>query len=186
MYRALLLLFSTVGVWTGGTYVDPDRSFELKVPAGYRVRTGTGAEKASDSYIPVCHPESSVCFEYPAGRYRGTTFGSASVEVFVSPAITKEDCVDPAEEVDRSGPMRQIDHIEFTHTRGGGAAMSHDVEFDRYWGFHNGTCFELAAAVTYTNLAVYDPGAIKEFTQRDKAKVADELKAILGSFRALR
>ncbi|HLH05476.1 MAG TPA: hypothetical protein VKX25_22095 [Bryobacteraceae bacterium] len=63
--------------------------------------------------------------------------------------------------------------------------MSHAIERDEYRGFDKGSCFELATAVTYTNVGVYPPGAIKPFTQRDKVAVIHELNAIVDSFRAV-
>jgi hypothetical protein len=66
-----------------------------------------------------------------------------------------------------------------------GAVMSHDIEFNRYWRFVRGKCFELATAVTYTNFAVYSPGQIKEFTKRDQARVISELNKIVASFKVL-
>lgn len=192
MGRLLFLLFTIAAIWPGGEYVDPTGSFSLTVPAGYRVRTGP--EKGSDSYIPVCHAESSVCFEYPAQRFPGTTFESASVEVTVLTGKTDKACMDAAmyaipEQNDSANgrgvrrPPRVIDGVKFRHIVSGGAAMSHDVDSDVYWGFDRGKCFELTAAVTYTNFFVYDPGQIKEFTSRNKAKVTAELNRIIATFR---
>jgi hypothetical protein len=82
--------------------------------------------------------------------------------------------------------MQVIDGIKFRHTWDGAAAMSHDVEFNTYWGFDKGKCCELATAVTYTNFAVYDhPGQIREFTKRDQEKVINQLNKIVSSFQAL-
>ena len=194
MRRLLILLFATNVIWSGGEYIDPNQSFCLSVPPGYRVWTGT--EKASDSYIPVCHADSAVCFEYPPKRFAGTTFGSASVEVTILSATTEQGCIDSGKGViseeanaeyrlGRSRRTQVIDGIKFRHTLDGGAAMSHDIEFNRYWGFDKGKCFELATAVTYTNFAVYAPGQIKQFTNRDQAKVTSELNRIIASFQAL-
>jgi hypothetical protein len=68
---------------------------------------------------------------------------------------------------------------------GSDAAMSHEIEFNRYRGFDKSKCFEIVTAVAYTSIAVYGPGEIKEFTSRDKAEVTHELNRIAGSFRAL-
>lgn len=189
MSHITLILLTASAVWPGGKYVDPNRLFELKVPADYRVRTGP--DKGSDSYILVCHPDSTVCFEYPANRFPETNFNSASLEVTILKAATENACMDLAmrEETtgaDRSQPTRVIDGMKFLHTSGGEGAMSHDIDFHRYWGFDRGTCFELATAIAYTNFAVYEPGAIKEFTAKDKAAVTDELNRIIDSFHALK
>jgi hypothetical protein len=97
MRSLLILLFTIHVVWPGGDYIYPNHSFRLSVPPGYRVRTGT--EKASDSYIPVCHADSTVCFEYPSRRFAGSTFGSASVEVTLLSATTEQACIDPGKGV---------------------------------------------------------------------------------------
>ncbi len=93
MRKLIFLLVTNGALWSGGEYVDFSRSFQLSVPRDYRARTG--ADKISKSYIPVCHAESAVCFEYPPRRYVGTTFGSASVEVILSGATTEKACMDP-------------------------------------------------------------------------------------------
>jgi hypothetical protein len=89
-------------------------------------------------------------------------------------------------QIDHSRPTQLIDGITFRHTLDEGAAMGHEIQFNRYWGFDKGKCFELAVAVTYTNFAAYDPGQIKEFTTSDQAKVTSELNKIVTSFQALK
>ncbi|MBV8827951.1 MAG: hypothetical protein JO108_01850 [Acidobacteriaceae bacterium] len=143
--------------------------------------------------IPVCHSDSVVCFEYPPHRFAGTTFVSASAEITLLGARTEKACIDPGQDVisedehalyhlDSSQPTRVIDGVKFRHTLDGAAAMSSDVEFNRYRGFDKGKCFELATVVTYANIAAYDPGQIKEFTSKDKATVTRELIRIIDSF----
>jgi len=71
-------------------YIAPDQSFQLDVPAHYGLQTGT--DKTSGSYIPVCREYSIVCITAPPGRFKGTTFEDASLEVFLLDAQTASTC----------------------------------------------------------------------------------------------
>ncbi len=93
MRKWAFLLLASGSVWRGGEYIDAQHFFRLRVPAGYRI--STGPEKQNDSYLPVCLPTSTICFEFPLGRYSGTNLGSASVEVTVLNAKTAETCLHP-------------------------------------------------------------------------------------------
>ena len=53
-------------------------------------------------------------------------------------------------------------------------------------GFTYGACYELALRITFVNFAAYTPGAIKEFSKRDQARVRAELLQIVDSFHVLR
>lgn len=175
--------------FSGGKYISPDHSFELTIPAGYRIQTGR--EKESSSYIPVCHDESLVCVTFPRGRYEGTTFGDASVEVSLLPAKTEKTCLLPEKspdsefQIDSQNPSRIIDGARFLHSFTEGAAMSHNITVDAYRGYKDGRCYELTVQIGFTNFAVYPPGAIKEFTKQDQSKVHRQLMQILDSFRSL-
>jgi hypothetical protein len=177
------------------TYICADRSFKLSVPSGYSIHTGK--DKPSHSYIPVCHDVSLVCITFPPGQYQGTTFGDASIEVTLLAPKTAEACLnqgtlevstypDAVFQIDSRSPTRVIDGVRFLHASGGGAASSHDIASDRYRGYKNGRCYELALSVTFTNFGVYDPGSIKEFSRQDEKQVTEELRRILDSFRSLR
>lgn len=187
--QCLILLFTVMPLSSqqsaGGKYVSPDRSFELAVPAGYGIETGR--QKPRLSYIPVCDDDSIVCVTYPENRYKGTTFGAASVEVTVVPAKTEKACLAPGGEfqIDRQNPSRIITGTRFLHSSTSEAAMSHDISTDAYRGYANGRCYLLAAQIAFTNFAVYPPGAIKEFTKQDQARVRSQLMQILDSFRPL-
>jgi hypothetical protein len=160
-------------------FVSPDHSFELSVPARYVVHTGK--DKPSGSYIPVCHHDSVVCVTYPDSIFKGTNFGAASVEVTVLPDKTSQACLNHSK---NARSIRTINGTSFAHTLDGGAAMSHFIEIDRYFGFSKGKCFELSAQITSTYFGVFDPGTIKEFTKQDEKRVSDELTRIVDSFRA--
>jgi hypothetical protein len=180
LQKLLFLIFSATITWPGGTYVDPARTFELHVPDGYRVRTGP--DKPSDSYIGVCSAASTVCFEYPANRYPGSNFESASVEVTVLGGKTAEACINPGKgtatvnaskdyKIDPTSPTRFIDHTRFAHHSGGSAAMSHEEEFNLYRGFDKGACYELSTDISYSSYAVSKDVLKREFTHKDDAQV---------------
>ena len=177
-----------------GKFISPDRSFELTVPVGYGVQTGK--HKRNRSYIPVCHDGSLVCITFPLGRYKGTTFQDASLEVVREQATTANACMNPGtpalEDPPDAGfqtaekkPRRMIDGTQFLHAFDRGAASSHDIETNRYRGYKRGRCYELALHVTFANFSVYDPGTINEFTKQDKEQVTAQLEQILDSFRFL-
>ena len=176
-----------------GKYISTDRSFELLVPPGYSVHTGTGKPSG---YIPICHDDSLVCITYPPGHYTGTTFDNASVEVTLLPPTTEQPCINPGKyevstlpealfRIDANSPIRVIDGVRFLHASVGAGAMSNDIVGDLYRGFTHGRCYELAARVTFTNFAAFPPGTVKEFTLLDQKHVAAQLIRILDSFRAL-
>ncbi len=133
---------------------------------------------------------------YPSGRYKGTTFGGASVEVTLLTAKTQQACTSPGKyevssspdaefQIDVKSPSRVIGGTSFLHSSERGAAMSNDIATDRYRGFKNGRCYELALHITFTNFRAYDPGAIREFTRHDEEQVTRQLRQILDSFRSL-
>ncbi len=175
-------------------YFSPDKSFQLSLPAGYQVHTGS--DKGSKSYIPVCHPESIVCVTVPERRYAGTSFGDASVEVTVLSKFTERACLNPVKsglansldnafEIDLKNPTREINGTRFIHSSIGGAAMGHYNEDDLYRGYKNGKCYHLALSITYSNFELYPPGAVKEFSKADRKRLHAELMRIIDSFRAL-
>jgi hypothetical protein len=157
----------------------------------------SGRDKPSRSYIPVCHDDSLVCITFPNGEYKGTTFEDASVEVTVlAAAKTAKACLTPGEndpsmspdgefQIDRKSPKRVINGANFLHASRGGAGMNHHIGTDRYRGYLNGRCYELALNVTSSGFGAYDPGAIKEFTRRDEKHVRAKFTRILDSFRLL-
>jgi hypothetical protein len=162
-------------------YVSPDQSFTFTFPAGYGLHADKSKENAGESYIPVCHDDSTVCITFPPDQYKGTTFGAASFEVTPVKAGTVRACANS--EAPAKDPGRVIDGVRFAHTVEGDAAMSHIIESNLYQGFKNGKCYQLAIRVTSTNFAVYSPGAIKEFTKQDNEQVVRDLTRILDSFR---
>lgn len=177
-----------------GKYSSADGSFEVSVLPGYSVHTGKG--KPSQSYIPVCRDESLVCITFPRGRYEGTNFGDASIEISVLPAKTSQACLIPGKfelstlpdaeiQIDAKNSSRMINGIRFLHAFDGGVALSHWIATDRYRGYKNGRCYELAIQVTCANFHVYEPGTIKEFTEQDEQEVTAQLRRILDSFRSL-
>lgn len=169
------------------TYVSPGHRFELRVPSSFSVQSGK--EKSSRSYMPVCHPESAVCFNFP-NAYPGTNFGDASVEVYSFPAKTKQTCLvsklpNSEIQVDKKAPYRVIDGVRFVHGKEGGVAMSHFEGTDRYRGYRDGLCIELDAQITESTYEVYERGSIKKFTDEDQTRVRNQLLAIVDSFRFL-
>jgi hypothetical protein len=187
-HKLFAFVVSAAVSWPGGRYVDQTRTFELYVPAGYRV--STGPDKPSDSYIPACSPESSVCFQYPPGRYKGSDFESASVEVTIVGASSHDPCVSPfqagdpaADRIEPNNPTETIDGLPYVHYSGGGAAAGHESGFDRYRGFDRGTCFVLSAELSYSGGG--NPHT-RKFSPKDQKQVMAELNSIIKSFRALR
>ena len=176
-----------------GNYISVDPHFELTIPPGFGVHTGKGE---LGGYIPICHDDSLVCITYPLGRYKGTTFNGASMEVTLLPAKTEQACTNPGKyevstlseaefRIDSNSPSRMINGVRFLQARDGGAASNHNIAADLYRGFTHGRCYELAVRVTFTNFAVYQAGTIREFTSADKEQVNAQLKQILDSFRTL-
>ena len=178
--RALSLLLPLFALAADSQkYVSPDRSFQFVYPSGYVLHAGT-----PESYIPVCHSDSLVCVIFPADKYKGTTFGAASFEVKPVAADTQRACLNS--EIFTKDPGRVIDGVKLSQTVEEDAAMSHRIESNLYRGFKKGKCYELAVRVTYTDIGVYDPGTVKEFTAQDKNQVVRELTRIMESLKFLR
>lgn len=176
--------------FSGGTYISPDHSFELKIPLGYEIQTGK--DKRSGSYLAVCHSASLLCVTLPPALYKGTTFGAASVEVMLLPAGTEQVCLaggkspDPRFHANAQNPAspKMIGGTRFMHSSSSDAAMNHEITTDTYRGYVHGKCYQLALQITSTNFSVYPAGAIKEFTLRDRDRVRRDLMQIVDSFRS--
>ena len=80
-------------------------------------------------------------------------------------------------------PRRIINGVGFLHGVSSGVAAGHSIATDLYRAFHKGRCYELSINIALVSLGAFDPGTIKEFSDK---RVENELTTILDSFRFLK
>jgi hypothetical protein len=167
------------------TFTSPDGVFRFTYPATFALYQGKDPREAS--YIPVCQDTGLVCVVYPPEKYKGTNFGAAAFAVTaVSDATTESACSTFETTAAGRHPTEIINGVAFKTGVTADAAMSHSLETHIYRTFHAGKCYELDINITQTSFEVYDPGTIRKFTLRDKQRVQDALKKIVGSFSFLK
>jgi hypothetical protein len=134
----------------------------------------------------ACDGTNIACVVFPENKYAGTTFAGAFFqEREIGEATTESECLTFEEfYVKGADPIKIINRVKFKHESGTAAAAGTSIDMDAYRAFHKGKCYELNLNVAMVNVANFDPGTIKEFT--DENHVKEELIKILDSFRFLR
>lgn len=134
------------------------------------------------TYIPVCDPDTmTACVVFDKALYPGTTFTGAAVSLSVLP-LDQASCF-VVTNVAQSDGEQLVDGVRFERYEVGDAATSHYLIGQTYRGWQENRCIELKASVTSTNIGVYEPGTIKEFSQADQDALAAEMNAILDTVR---
>ena len=171
------------------TFVSSEGVFRFTYPP--RCVLNTDKNNAGATYIPVCS-EGSACVVLPHSAYEGTNLEAASFqEREISDATTERACLTspmrtediPEFSVPAKEPRRIINGVGFLHGVSSGVAAGHSIATDLYRAFHKGRCYELSINIGLVSLGAFDPGTIKEFSDK---RVENELTTILDSFRFLK
>ena len=145
----------------------PARTFSIAFPDDFTVTTAPKT-LCAHSYFPVPAEGMVLGGYYSGDAYAGTNFGSASVVVSVRPPdALGEDCTD----LDGStacGPKAGVrsavvNGIAFRYAEMNDAAVGHRLQARQYWTLHDGRRYEVLLAVSYTDIGMYTPGAVKGF-----------------------
>jgi hypothetical protein len=209
---ALFLLLAIFSV-SQKTYTSADRSFEIRYPTSYVLMAGSdiheepeGPQSVADQpYIPVCSgynrstPDGKTllaCIMYSPDEYRGTNLGGSGLQISEIKFAKSEDaCIHlppsptsehPTFELSKQSPLLMINGVRFAHGTNEGVAAGHSNQSDQYRTFHQGRCYELAINLSETSFAALEPGAVREFTSKNRSKVHAELTKVLKTFKFLR
>jgi len=184
------------------TFTSADGLFQFTYPASLPLFTQNVAENVRGfSYAPVCQEDALVCVAYPSTEFKYSNFEAAGFYVEEIPATSKHECLtspDVAEldtgapgytyhlvfDIPPKDPVKVINGVNFEHGITGGAAAGHSTSEDVYRNFHDGKCYELTIAWTYTD-AEADPPYVP-LTPSQQQHIRDELNAMLSSFKFLR
>lgn len=153
--------------------------YEMKYPRDFDVRRG---EDAGGGWIGL--PRVRVSFPEDAFADPPTNFRTASVLVSIADDATEDECyVDPAAgavDRERIAAVHDINGAKFRAVtlRDAAAGSRYDTELYRTW--HAGRCVEIALNLGMSNIANYDPGAVRPF-EPDRAWSV--LHAIRDTFR---
>lgn len=180
---------------SGHTFTAPDGTFRFSYSrALFSCRKDpnqTGLWTPDDScmaYAPVCSNFSSdssgtvACIAYPANELKGTNFQAAAFSVNeLKTVVAESECMKVDEPPPHVGNARKesVNGVVFTVVETDGVAAGNLIDGHIYRTFHNGKCYELDIRIAFSNIANYEPGAVKSF---DLDKVQRTLKAVVPSF----
>jgi hypothetical protein len=127
-----------------------------------------------------------ACFAYPKERFKDKPhFVAASFYVSeIQSAKTEKECLKGSSDwfvINSKAGTTTINHVSFTtfeiedNWAGGGQTGP------AYRAFHDEKCYELGIQ-TVLSRAEYDPGTVKEFTEKDRSEVEGRLRQALTSF----
>ena len=162
-------------------YHNKDYGFTIAYPKDLTFYSGhLDSHEAGLSYIPICDRATVACFEYNGHAYEGTTFGAAGLSINVLRDLrTAEDC----RKIDTGQfPIKQtiINGVRFHYGTTVDAGTSHVKDGPAYRTFREGVCFELAVGIASTNIAVYEPGTVRQFKASGLEK---KLDAVVHTFK---
>ena len=145
--------------------------------------------RSCEAYIPVCtdaaftKDATVVCVAYPAENFAGTNFQAAAFSVNRLDAINAEGCLQVTEPHPATSRREKVNGVTFDVFDVGGVAAGNWQAADAYRSFHQNRCYELDLRVTFSNIANFDPGTVKEF---DSEAVNRSLRSVLDTFTFLK
>jgi len=164
------------------SYSNRDFGFTLQYSKDFTLCAGglDYCEVTAGGYIPVCDDNVLDCLVYTGKEYEGTNFEGAALSVKVlRDKRTEQDC----SKLD-IGPnpikTKIINGVRFHYGMAGEGGLGHWGGGPTYRAFYDKVCFELAANISGTYVANFEPGTIKEFYG---AKLEEKLDSILNTFR---
>jgi hypothetical protein len=189
---------------TQRTFTSPDRVFKFQYsPALVHCSSQKSEEGYTGSWFPaaacssqqgVCDDAASsattiACFAYPKDDFKDKpTFTAAAFFVAeVRAATTPGACLKGSPNwIVLSSQSTRINSIRGKLFRITSEWMSGGQDGEIYRVFHGKRCYECGIQEATSSPAAYDPGTIKEFTERDSAEVRARLKQALNSFAFLK
>jgi len=128
-----------------------------------------------------------VGFAYPARKYRGYNFQTATVSVSLLSAFnTKGNCFSVPELVNSKVHTVIENEVVFRASQGGEAGLGNDKDQHIYRTFHNRSCYEIQVSIALSQFANFDPGTIKEFKPSDQQEVYGSLNRVIYTLRFLK
>jgi hypothetical protein len=157
------------------------------VPEGFGL-SGKGEAVPVSSMIPPCDEGFDRCVYYAGLEYEGTNFGSAGMRISLRSDLgSQEECltappegyVDLAPAATAYGPG--FSTSMFAPLRQGAAGHYSDGSQARLWT--GDACDEFELRTSESQFANYDPGAIREFTDKDREAITERLTDMLQQVR---
>lgn len=135
---------------------------------------------------PGSEGSTMACFAYPKERFKDKPhFVAATFFVSEIPsAKTENSCLKGSQGwlvLNSKSETTPINHVTFKTFEIGDNWTSGGQSGPAYRTFHDGKCYELGIQ-TVISRAEYDPGTVKEFTEKDRSEVEDRLRQALNSF----
>jgi hypothetical protein len=185
------------------TFTSQDRAFKFQYsPVLIHCTSQQSEEGYPGSRVPdacssqqgVCDDAASstttiACFAYPKDDFKDKpTFSAAAFFVAeVRAATTPGACLKGSPNwLILSSQSTRINSISGKLFRITSEWMSGGQDGEIYRVFHDKRCYEFGIQEATSSPAAYDPGTIKEFTERDSAEVRARLKQALNSFTFLK
>ena len=135
--------------------------------------------------IPPCDPDFGACLYLAADTYAGTNFESAGLRISARPDLTTvEACLSepPLGYAGLTPVATEGERYSVATFAGiGDAGAGHFAEGSLYRLAADGMCVEFETRIGQTQLGNYEPGAIRPFTDEDKAAVLALFADILAS-----
>jgi hypothetical protein len=135
---------------------------------------------------PGSEGSAMACFAYPKEQFKDKPHFVAAT-FFVSEiqsAKTEEVCLKGSLNwfvISSKAERSTINHVTFETFEIGDNWAGGGQSGPAYRTFHNGKCYELGIQ-TVISRAEYDPGTVKDFTQKDRSEVESRLRQALNSF----
>jgi hypothetical protein len=190
--RALGSFLVVVGFWQVTTpgklpgnrqsYSNQNYGFTLQYPENFtHCAAGLAyCDFTSQPYIPVCDHNVVNCFVYAGREYEGTNFEGAALSVNVLRDKRSEQECNKIDVGPQQIKVKTINGTRFSYAMAGGVGLGHFGGGQKYRTLYDKVCFELAANISETSFANFDPGTIKKF---DSTKLEKDFDAIINSFK---
>ena len=168
---------------TAPTGTGAGLSFTLEFPGDFTV-VKDGQSLEGHGYFPLMLSDVALGGYYSGTAYAGTNFRSMGVAA--SEAAAKdgdEGCADfdgyRMCRGDEGVGDVTVNAIPFRYAAMQDAAAGNRLEARKYWTIRNGRRYEVLLTLSYSDIANYTPGTVKEF---DKEACWKKLLSILGTF----
>lgn len=173
-------------------YASATYHFSFVYPDTYDLLEGEGILKRTQGKhvgIPVCDLLTALaCVIYPADNLQDPSFEAAAFSVNdISKGATEQDCLGFADQLPRPGgeqlatePVRLNGQL-FRYASTTTTLAGHAQFAQRYRSFHNGRCYELRIAISFSDVAPALSPSEKVLDHEDAKKTHRSLKLILSS-----
>lgn len=163
------------------TFSNSQYGFTIQYPKEFKLYSNWDDVK-SLTYSPVCSPNMTGCLVLFSDSYPKTNFEGAGISIDVHKDLsTKSSCL-AAKEGEKQAGKQTINGAEFQIFEYSGVGAGHVEDHRFYRTFNKSECIAVALRVAYANIGVYEPGAIKEFNEKE---VWNKLEQTLSTFKFL-